>query len=269
MLRSLKSIRGFKLAATDGEIGKVREVYFDDHSWTVRYFVVETGGWFTGRDVLITPRSLGPIVEDDETIAVHLTKEQIRHSPPVETEKPVSRQYEEAYYSYYGWEPYWAAPGGTPAFWVPAPTAIPPTEPFGRRPSDLPREREAELEEQVRNPNLRSSAEVRGYSIHAQDGHIGHLEDYIIDDEEWRVRYLVLDTRNWLPGKQVLVSPEWINMISFLQREVYVNVTKEVIRNAPEYDPDLPVDRALEGKLYEHHGYHAYWEGIHAARLRR
>lgn len=269
MLRSLKSIRGFKLAASDGEIGKVREIYFDDHSWTVRYFVVETGGWFTGQDVLITPRSLGEIDEDNETIAVHLTKDQIRHSPPVETERPVSRQYEEAYHTYYGWEPYWTAPGGTPAFWAPMPIDVIRPEVFEDERQASTQQREQLPEEEKGDPNLRSSSEVSGYAIHAQDGHIGHLDDYVVDDEEWRVRYLIIDTRNWLPGKLVLVSPEWIKSISFLQHEIFVSVTKDKIKDAPEYDPDQPISRALEGRLYEHHGYHAYWEGIHAARLRR
>ena len=110
---------------------------------------------------------------------------------------------------------------------------------------------------------------MSGYEIHAQDGHVGHLEDFVIDDEEWRVRYLIVGTRNWLPGKQVLISPEWIKEISFTRREVFVNATCEQIKDAPEYDPDQPVSRALEGRLYEYYGYKTYWEGIHAARLRR
>lgn len=268
MLRSLKSIRGFKLAATGGEVGKIREIYFDDHSWTVRYFVVETGGWFTGRDVLIAPRSLGTVDGENGTVGVHLSQEQIRDSPPIESEKPISRRYEEAYYAYYGWEPYWAAPDGAPAFSIPAQAATPPTERFAGYEESM-RNREPEPKEDTGDPHLRSSSEVSGYAIHAKDGHIGHLDDFIVDDEEWRIRYLVVDTRNWLPGKLVLVSPEWINTISFLEREIYVSVDKEAIKGAPEYDPDLPINRALEGRLYEHHGYHAYWEGIHAARLRR
>ena len=159
MLRPLNSIRGFKLAASDGEIGKVREVYFDDHSWTVRYFVVETGGWLTGRDVLVAPRSLGQIDEESGTIAVHLTQEQIRHSPPVESEQPVSRQYEEAYHAYYGWDPYWAAPGGAPAFWAAAPTAVLRPEAFDASSSGESAEAAPgqETEEPKGDPHLRSS----------------------------------------------------------------------------------------------------------------
>ncbi|RYD60246.1 MAG: PRC-barrel domain containing protein, partial [Verrucomicrobiaceae bacterium] len=226
--------------------------------------------WFTGTDVLIVPGSLGATDEENQTIAVHLTKEQIRHSPPIETERPVSRQYEEAYHTYYGWEPYWVLPGGTPAFWTPLPIDVTRPEIFTDTPDSTQGEREQlSREERGDDPHLRSSAEVSGYAIHAQDGHVGHLDDYVLDEEDWRIRYLIIDTRNWLRGKLVLISPDWISNVSFAQRGIFVSVNKEAIKGAPEYDPDQPISRALEGRLYEHHGYHAYWEGIHAARLRR
>ncbi|MEO8053096.1 MAG: PRC-barrel domain-containing protein, partial [Acidobacteriota bacterium] len=107
MLRKAKDLSGYKLAASDGEIGKVKEFYFDDQSWTVRYLVADTGGWLSGRQVLISPYALDPANEGRNVIPVDLTKHQIEKSPSLDSNKPVSRQYELEYYPYYGWPGYW------------------------------------------------------------------------------------------------------------------------------------------------------------------
>ncbi|MHA3772155.1 PRC-barrel domain containing protein [Verrucomicrobiota bacterium sgz303538] len=261
MLRPFNSLSDFKLAASDGEFGKLREVYFDDHSWMVRYLVVDTGGWWTGHDVLIAPRSLGEVNDHNRTLVVNLSQEQIRNSPPVSDDRPISRQFEEEYHAYYGWEPYWVIPGGATGLWPPSPEVTPAPEPsMSAREHEIPKG----------DSFLRSSNEVSGYTMHALDGHIGHLEDLVVDDEGWAIRYLIVDTRNWLPGKHVLISPEWIRDISGSQHEIFVNKPRSDVEYSLEYDPDVSsVSRALEGHLYDLVGYNAIWEGIHSARLRR
>ena len=111
MLKPFQTLRGCTLAASDGEIGTVREFYFDDEHWIVRYYVVNTGSWLMQREVLIAPRALSEVDQQGNTIAVNLTREQVRESPLAETDKPISRQQEAELHHHYGWEPYWSLTG--------------------------------------------------------------------------------------------------------------------------------------------------------------
>ena len=235
-LRKLSDLNGFKIDARDGEIGNLKQIYFDDQSWVVRYFVVHTGSWLLGRDVLIVPSMILSIDHEKGTIAVKLTRNQVEHAPPIETEQPVSRHYEQEYYSYYNWEPYW--PGG------PISGTIPPASPFI----------EPKVPGKPENPHLRSSDEVAGYHIKTTDDGIGHVEDYILDDRDWTIRYLEIDTRNWLPGIKVLVSPAWIEDVDWVHQEVSINLSRELIKTAPEYDSDKIISRDYELALYKHYG---------------
>lgn len=236
MLRRVGQMTGHALQARDGEIGVLEEVYFDDAEWTVRYLVVRTGSWLSGREVLVAPRSVTGIDHEGKRVAVDLTRAQIERSPPVETERPVSRHYEAAYYEYYGWEPYWAAAamGGVP---------VGPAGPTPKTAERLPPPAE---------PHLRSSREVRGYALHALDGAIGHVEDFVVDDDDWRVRYLEVDTRNWLPGRKVLLAPAWITGVRWIDRAVFVKFERETIRGAPAYDRSRPIGPEDELSVFQH-----------------
>ena len=266
MLRPFQTLRGCTLAASDGEIGKVSEFYFDDEHWTVRYFVVNTGSWLFEREVLIAPRALDEVDPQGGAIAVDLTREQVRDSPPLHSDKPVSRQHEEELHRYYGWDPYWAAPGGVagimlpPPALVPAPAFAPPPEAS----EDLGPD--AQPEQRKGDPHLRSSAELMsGYTIHAQDGEIGRVEDFILDDRGWCVRYLVIHTGVWLLGKDALLAPEWIERISYERSEVFVNLPRSAIKQAPEYDAAAPLSRAFEQRLHDHYSRKGYWDAVESA----
>ncbi|MEP6669292.1 MAG: PRC-barrel domain-containing protein [Chthoniobacter sp.] len=255
MIRKFKHLIGCALAAKDGEIGKLREMLFDDHSWSIRYLVVDAGSWLLGRDVLIAPTALGEIDEQASRIVAHLDKEQVRNSPPIESEKPVSRQYEERYYRHYAWAPYWVVPGtGAGMAMMPPLTVDEPEVSENLQPKVPP--------EDKGDPCLRSSGEVARYSIHAQDGELGHIEDFLFDDADWRIRYLVVDTRKWFPGKHVLVAPNWIQEISFETGKVFVNLPRSTIKAAPEYDDGAPISRAYEQRLVDHYGYKSYWDAV-------
>ena len=248
MLRTASHLKGTSIAATDGEIGSVQDLYFDDHSWTIRYLVVDTGTWLPGRQVLISPRSI-MTVTDEAKIPVSLTKSQVENSPSTDVDKPVERQYEEEYSQYYGYPYYWTGPyrwGATPypgegVLAVPEPAVAMPPRGGG-------------------DPSLRSSQNVTGYYIEATDGDIGHVDDFIVDTTAWAIRYMLIDTRNWWPGKKVLVSPEWINEVSWPDSRVYVDMSKEAIKSAPEYDPDQPLAREYETRLHGHHNRRVYWD---------
>jgi len=250
MLHTAKTLKGYTLHSLDGEIGRVKEFYFDDHHWAIRYLVADTGNWLPGRQVLISPHAMGSISKEKEHIAIELTKKQIENCPPLDSDKPVSRQFENAYYAYYGWPMYWA---GTD-MWGPYPYIM--------RNREAPKE--ANERESESGLNLRSTHDVSGHHVHAVDGEIGHVEDFIIDDEMWAIRYLIIDTRNWWPGKKVLVAPQWIDHVSWSERTVFVNVSRESIKQSPEYTEGSPPTRDYETRLHGHYNRQGYWvdEGV-------
>lgn len=255
MLRAAGAFKGLSIAATDGDIGSVKDLYFDDLTWTIRYLVVDTGAWLPGRQVLISPLAVrGPVTDK---VTVDLTRAQVEESPPIDADKPVDRQQEEALSRYYNYRYYWegpyrwgllAYPGMPP---VPAPV---PGDPVVAE--MLARERE----QAAGDPSLRSARAVTGYYIAAQDGDIGHVDEFLVDDRAWAIRYLVVDTRNWWPGKKVVLSPEWIKTVSWADSRVYVDLRKDEIKAAPEYDAERPFDRDYENRLFEHHARRKYWE---------
>jgi len=249
MLRSIEGLQGYTIFAKDGEIGKVHEFYFDDQTWVIRYLVGDTGNWLVGRRVLISPLALGQPDWAAHTLPVGLTKKQVEDSPHISTDQPVSRQMEEELHTYYGWAPYWrgATPlggmGGLAVAQMIAGT----------------KEEESETKEKEGDPHLRSTREVIGYYIQARDGEVGHVEDFIADDEYWYIRYMVVDTRNWLPGKKVLVAPAWVEGVNWAENKVFVDLLRETIKHCPEYDPSAPVNREYEVRLYDYYGRPKYW----------
>lgn len=256
MLRRTSDILNFTLGARDGEIGRVKDFYFDDQRWPVRYLVVDTGKWLEQREVLISPFAVRGFRETDKVVEVKLTREQIKGCPSIDTDAPVSRQYEREYYQYYGWPFYWEGP----ALW--GPSAFPAYHYYPGLAAEGPRPL---APEQHSNPHLRSTSEVSGYHLEAPDGEIGHVEDFIFDDQDWVIQYLVVDTRNWWPGKKVLVSPAWATAVDWDRSRVQVSVAREAIRMAPEYNPTAPLSRDYEVRLFEHYHRHPYWERRMAA----
>jgi hypothetical protein len=257
MLRSLKGLIGADIRATDGDIGKVHDFYFDDEKWTVRYLVADTGGWLRGKLVLLSPAALGHPGWDEKVFPVHCTRQQVEDSPSALMDQPVSRQHEEDLHKHYGWPPYWIGGGHFPATTVvfgPERTVPPLSDTHGvRRDPDLPAEKGRG------DPHLHSVKEVAGYQIQAEDEEIGHAEDFLVDDDSWEIRYLVVDTRRWLPGKDVLIAREWMDHVSYPDSRVHVDLTREQIRSAPEYEQGTPVSREYEEELYAHYGRRGYW----------
>jgi len=249
MLRSLKEIEGYRLDATDGELGRVKDFYFDDHAWVIRYLVADTGDWLPKRKVLISPEAAGEPDCSGRIVPVSLTTRQVERSPSIDADKPVSRQHEEQLAAYYNWPMYWSPVG------IPAAGMMPPGVVLRK-----PTEGKPAGGEEGGDPDLRSVREVIGYNIHAADGEIGHVNDFIADTEGWAIRYLVVDTRNWLPGKKVLLAPSWIERVSWSQRQVQVVPTREAVKGCPEFDPSTPINRQYEERLYDYYGVPRYWE---------
>lgn len=246
MNRNVKNLVGYRLKETDGEIGNIEDFYFDDITWKIRYLVIRTGNWFTGRKVLISPKSLQKPDWEHEEFQVSLTKQQIKNSPDIDTEKPISRQQEEQLYSYYPWGTYWGNDPDEHGAGI-----------FGAMPSDL---YEDEIEnstsdiavaEEKNDLHLRSTDNVTGYKIHATDGEIGKVVDYIIDDNNWQIKHLVVETGSWLDSRKVMLSVAYIEEVNWDNSLVVVTISTEEVNNSPEFDIDKVLNETFERSPYD------------------
>jgi hypothetical protein len=257
MLRSSKDLEGYTIGATDGAIGTVEDLYFDDRMWVVRYFVITTGSWLTNRKVLIAPVAIHHVDWSQKSLSASITQAQVRNSPDIDTDKPVSRQHEIEYLRYYNYPSYWEKGG----VWSPGPNPnIPPLtsnyEWSGKPPIE---ERMARARDEARgrepdDPHLRSCNEVTTYHIAARDGEIGHACGLLVDVQTWAVRYLIVDTSNWWLGHKVLVAPEWIVGVDWPDSKINIALTRDTLKDAPTYDPGAPLEGAFEVRMFEYYG---------------
>ncbi len=262
MLRKLHDLIGYTIDGTDESIGSVDDFYFDDHSWTVRYIVVDTGSWLVGRRVLISTEAITAIDTVPENITLNLTKEQIENSPSVEEEQPVSSEHEVMLHNYYGWPGYWTV---SPLVGMPLANPAVATTPVGTVQTVRGEEAETttaatEVDEQTGPAsNLRSVREVTGYTLHAKDGDLGHVQDIFAGENDWAIRYFLIDTRNWWPGKHVLIARDWVEEISWPDHTMHVDLTQQQVKESPEYDPKMTVERNYEAKLHDYYLATGYW----------
>ena len=227
MIRSLKQLYGNHLGASDGQLGAVKDFYFDDRRWAVRYLVAETGSWLSGRQVLLSPHALGNIYQPGKLLLVNLTRQQIQDSPGLQTHQPVSRQLEESYYQYYGWPNYWVGDGlwGTTGF----PTVVNP----------FPRQEPAAIaggpHPHSAAAHLRSTQAVAGYQIRATDGLTGHVTDFLMDDKSWTIQQLVVQIGHRLSGREIQIPTTQVDRISYEESTVFVNLTVAELAALPNY----------------------------------
>lgn len=252
MKHNAKSLLGFAMGATDGEIGKVKEFYFDDKTWTVRYLIVETGGWLSGRRVLIAPQAITVPNWEEKIFPINLTKEQVKTSPEIDTNIPVSRQQELALYRHYPWGTYWGAGlwaggMGTTGMLMPIHSAV--EDAIERQKADDDNRKDDD-------PHLRSTDTVTGYAIKATDGDIGDVEDFIINDSNWKIDFIEVDTGNWFPGKKVVLPPSLIQTIKWETSEVVVNASVDQVKNSPEYERDKAMDDAYASLVESYYSSH-------------
>jgi hypothetical protein len=238
MLIAAKKLCKCVIEGADGTVGSVKDLLFDDRDWRVRYFDVDTGHWLSGRRVILSPQVIRTVDYIGQKLATPFDREIIKAGPPLEENLPVSRQKEIELAGHYAWGAYWAN--------------------MARAQGEQPEEGD---------PHLRSSKAVTGYRIEASDGEIGHVEDFIVDDQaiedgSWSIRYLVIDTRNWLPGKHVLVPPLWSDTVDWDTKHVKVEMTREQIKDSPEYDLDKAINRQYEEVFYDYYGRPRYWHEV-------
>jgi uncharacterized protein YrrD len=254
MFRSLHDLCGFTVQAVDGDIGRAEDFFFDDENWIVRYLEVRLGAWIFRHYVLLSITSISP--PGATFIPANLTKKQIEQSPDINIDSTVSRRNEIDLHDYYGLPYYWSYP----------PFSIPPSMPSQDIFPESGQYAEPEYDEdeeesgEDQNAHLRSCKDVRGYHVQAINGQIGHVSDFIFDDHDWTIRYLVIDTSNWLHGREVLIATSWISDISWGESKVFVNVTVEKVRKSPPFDPSAPVNRDYEDRIYDYYGRSKYWD---------
>lgn len=247
MLTKLTNAIGLRIEATDGAIGEVHDFYFDEETWTIRYMVADTRRWLPGKRVLIVPEAFGDLNPAVRHFAVNLTRDQVRESPDYAEDLPVSRQWEIDLHGYYGWTPYWelTSTGSWPMTLV--------------APTPDPAEDEIPAAHERGDPHLRSAREVTGYHVAATDGKVGHVADFVAATDSWKILYLVVDTRKWLPGRTVLLPADWIDEVEWAEHEVVTHLQSQRIKESPDFDPADPINRDYEAQLYEHYGRKPYW----------
>lgn len=251
--RRAEKIYGFTIEARDGEVGKVKDLYFDDQDWTICYLIIDTGPWILGRKLLFSPDGLASPRWDEKIFPVDLTKEEVKKSPDIDLEKPVSQQNLVDLHEYYEWPSRSYLP--LDATMYPVITPHPINSIQGKRDEF----NTAQQAQAPSYPHLRSTKEVIGYSIQATDGKIGHVDDFFIGDTDWTIRYMLVDTKDWLPGRKVLVSPMQILRVEWPTHEVYVDLTRKQIKDSPEYDPENPIEPAYELEYFRRLGFDPYW----------
>ncbi len=253
-LFSARELGKCNIEASDGKIGSVDDLFFDDEYWTIRYVVVDTGSWLRpGRRVLVSPHSIEDLNVEERLLKLRLSKQSIENGPEVDADKPVSRRMEEKLARYYNWPLYWL-PGSLGLVMMPETAAGDEQAAKARR--------EADTGTPAGDPNLRSVNEVSGYRIDAKDGDVGKVHDLVISDDHWLIPYVVVDTGTWLPGRKVLISPRWAENIDWTERAFEVGLTKRRIETSPEFDTIRTMERSYEEKLHGHYGFQKYWEKV-------
>jgi len=243
MLRSVKELRKYRIHAIDGYIGKAYGFYFDDNSWLIRYLVVDIGNWFSDRQIIIIPAVLSQPDRAKQEFPVFLRRDEVANSPDADSDKPVSRQRADELskdidmpiYGLYG-------EYGAGAVII------------AERQAEKESDKGGSNKENIADSHLRSTREIIGYGIKAIDGSIGHIDDLIIDDESWAIKYAVVDTRKWLSGRKALIPINSIEKIKWSESRVYVSLSQESIKKSPKFNPSMPVNQTYEGTLYDYYG---------------
>jgi len=250
VLRSIKALENYSIGAADGVIGRVKDFYFDDEAWVIRYLVVQTDSWLSNRKVLISPFSILQPNWLEEIFPVSITQAQVRNSPDIDTDKPVSRQHEMGYLGYYGYPNYWGGGGLWGGGLYPdmlqagLATVAAETRTKDHKPEDH---------------HLRSANGVTRYYVHATDGDIGHVQGLLVEEKTWAIRYIIVNTSNWWLGHEVLIAPEWIDAIDWAESKVEVSLPRQAVKVSPVYDSAAPLNRELETGLHKHYGRDGYW----------
>ena len=254
-LLKFQDIQRWELGAQDGKVGRCHDLLFNDTDWTIRYLVADTRKWLPGRKVLISPLAVSAMEKSADTLDLPLTRDQIRNAPPLDSDAPVSRRYEIAFNRYYDWPNYWAGSSiREPHLYT---TLLHRPEELARRDEIRSRFPDKLPEEET---HLRSVNEILGYRLLTGDTDLGNIEDLLVDDESWVIRYLIVDARNWLPESGwLLISQDWVEKIDWADSSITVKLSGQQLKKSPKFDPTMVIDREYERDLHDFYGLPYYW----------
>ncbi|MDA3959337.1 MAG: PRC-barrel domain-containing protein [Planctomycetota bacterium] len=268
MFQTMKTLKGYAIQGRDGVIGKIRDLLFDDVQWTTRYLVADTGSWLSERQVLLSPYSFASVDDENQRVVVDLTKQQIEDSPSLASDQPISRQFESSHSGYFGWPNYWGTPGilgMSPKFGIlPIYSGYSGQGIDGTVVNDPSQQAAPDFQDQQilsnkGDPHLRSVNEICGYTLIADDGEVGNVGDVIIDEDGWACRYLIVATGSWWSGKNILLSPDWVEDVSWSSARAFVHMLRSIIKDAPAYTNLELLTRAYEERIHDHYQRHGYW----------
>lgn len=246
MLQSVNDLKGYDIFATDGEIGNIEEFYFEDINFKMRYLVANTGNWLTGKQNLISPVRITHLDRENRRVRVSLTKEEVRKSPTVDKHLPVSRQMEKMVSDYYGNTYYWDDRPDLNATQLATVNAARATVKSAMTTTSVV---SAESPQDV---HLRSAQETAAYEVAGLDGTFGKIVDFIVETDNWTMRYVTVDTGSWLAEKQVLVSTGWIEGFNWSNRRVNMNLTRAQIESCPDFNEVAEITNEYETRLQKH-----------------
>lgn len=242
MKHSLKNLKGYSVETADGMKGKIKDFLFDEDTWAVRYIDADFGNLFKDKRIILPVDVIIETSWKHHRFTLNISKEKIEKSPSPQDKPTVSREYEKQLVKYYGFPFYWSTGGIVPA---------PPGSYYPVRPLNVPQNK---ISEKDLNTKLRSFREVEGYQIRAIDDTLGHVEDIMIDDTDWQLVYLIIDTSNWLPwSKKVMLAINWLEEISYVKGEVKINLNTDTIKSAPDFDTNQPIEMAYERALSDYY----------------
>lgn len=247
-----KDLRNFRVETKDGKRASVKDIYFDDEKFAVRYLILNSGPWKFGKKVLVSPFLVEKVEAASGWIMLKIDREGLGLCPEIDENQPISREMERQYSDRLFLPYYWGGAG----LWGLYAT------PYGTYSPELRQRYEYPLSDigHGAENHLRSAREVSGYHVNARDERLGHVDDFIIDETDWSIRYFVLHTSDWRTGKSVLVAPDWLDEILWSTKTAYFNVDRSSIEGAPVYDPARPFDKEFETRLYRHYDKPAYWD---------
>lgn len=248
-MKNLSDVESYKVVASDGDVGSVVGFLLDDERWTVRYLVVETGGFVGGRRLLVSPIGFRKRPNPHGRFHLGMTIDKVQKSPSIDLTQPISRKQEREFNDYNRYPPYWGLKG----LWGAG--AHPSALVMRQGSSETLGDTNAAME-----CRLRSDKDLRGLEVQGRDGEIGRISDFIIDAETWEVRYWVVATGSWWPEHRVLIAPQWATLTSATEQSLHVDISRESFMTGPAWNPAVPIGREYETRLYGHYARPVYWD---------
>ncbi|PSL50806.1 PRC-barrel domain protein [Salsuginibacillus halophilus] len=253
MLFEAKKLRNFGVITSDGELGKIDDVYMDEDQWVIRYLVVNRKPLLPGGKVLVSPIAVERMDINGQTIHLNVTKEELEEAPGKEEAEPITRKKELELHHHFGYGYYWPAQGMWGSF--PYPHQLRVEAPHHQRPQELPNE------EEIKVRSLKEmTGDWSGYDVEGSDGDIGTIDDVIVEDDTWNIRYISVDTGRLFSTGHAVLSSSWILHTEDEEKKVRVKMARHEVQAAPEYVPGQPLDREFEERLFDHYDQEKYWE---------